>query len=244
MKKLLIGLVLLACAAPASALTLSDIETAVRTHIRDTSSSSSLQQFSDTKLDATINEVQRDVVNKTWCVENSTAVTLVAATTYYSMPTDLIVPFRVTFTDASREVIELTETSQVQIVKLNPDFERNSSGEPTEYFIRQSTSGGNPLEMGVNPIPTSASTGTVKMDYAAQATDLSSDSDVPFNGLNSLYQFHEVLVWGATYRIKLAQNKSAEAANYLTLYTEGVKEMKARLNEMPNYSINFKGRNR
>ena len=225
---------------PASALTLSDIETAVRRNIRDTSSTAAQQRYTDTVLDAIINEGQREVVNFTWCVQTSTSRVLSSQTTYYSLPTDLISIEMVTFRDSTNQTIELDEYSEAKAYSEEGDFERSSSGAPDHYFVRYSTSGGNALEIAYLPVPTTSSTGTVRVLYNVQATDLSSDSDVPFDGLNHLYQYHVTLVYYATYRIKLMEGMADEAALYIKLYEAAIATMKDRLGRAPNYSPNVK----
>lgn len=221
------------------ALTLSDIETQVRRNIRDTDSS--IQRYSDTILDAVINEAQDVVVNETWCLRLSTAITLVAGTTYYNLPDDFIAVYQVNFLDNSNQWGEMEQISEKVLYDTNPDFEHGGANAPTEYFIRYSTSGGNNLQFGVNPIPSTTSTGTVRIDYHNQATDMSSDSDVPFDGLLHLYPYHDTLWSYATFRIKVLEGKTDEADVYAKLYDRKVEIMKERFKTHPNYNPSIKG---
>jgi hypothetical protein len=241
MRRIILCLFTIMAAGIAWSLTLSDIETQVRYNARDTSSSASLQRYSDTVLDGFINEVQREVVNLTWCVEASTSYTLTAATTYYDLPTDLISIRLVTFTDANGMTVTLDENSEKKVFEDEPDYESSSTGQPSEYMVRLSTTGDNPLEIAYIPIPTSSSTGTVRVYYYCQVTDLSSNSDVPFNGFNHLYPYHYAIVAGATERIKMIEGRTDEAAVYTAVYQRYLTTMKDRLNRSSNYSPSFKG---
>jgi len=226
----------------AFALTLSDIETQIRRHIRDTSTTASLQQYSDTVLDGYINEVQREVVNMTWCIEKSTGITLVSGTTYYSMPTNMIVPMRVTFDEYDAVPTDLEETSLQKLYVERPSFESDPPGSPAEYFIRTSTKGATHIEMGFIPAPGATSTGTVKIDYKAQVTAMASDSDVPFDGLYQYYAYHDLLIYGVVVKVKLIQGKVDEATVYAGIYNALIQTMKARLNESPNFRPDFQGK--
>lgn len=215
-------------------LTLAQVETEVRRHIRDTASDTTLQRYSDTSLDLIINETQRDVNSQTWAVETATSTSLVASTTFYTLPTDFIASRRAYFIDSAGMRTYLTEDSEESVMK-SPDTERSSTGKPTRYYVREQKDGDDPLEFGVIPVPTSSSTGTVVMHYIAQPSDLSSDSDVPFNGYSHLIPYHQVLVWGAVLRIKLIEAKTNEATAYAQLYDRSIQSMKDGVGRMPNF---------
>jgi hypothetical protein len=224
----------------AFALTLAEIRTGVRANVQDTATDSTLQAYSDTFMNAIINEGAREIVNATWAVEITTTVTLIAHTTYYALPTNLIKTRKALFTRANGTTSELEETSDIKLYTDNPDYERQS-GTPAEYFVRIDPDGLTPLEIAYIPVPTSASTGTVTLSYYATATDMSSDSDVPFNGLLHLVPYHSALVYFATARIKLMEHRAEEGTAYMQLYMAALKSMQDRLNQMPNYQLNFKG---
>ena len=78
------------------------------------------------------------------------------------------------------------------------------------------------------------------MYYYAQATDLSSDSDVPFEGYRHLYQYHDTLWLYVTYRIKLLEGKTTEADVYHTLYESKIARMISNLGQRPNYNPSVK----
>ncbi len=243
LKKAVLFLVLaLGLPALGQALTLSEIRTDIRRNVRDTDATS--RRFSDTLLNTLINEVQRDVNNQTWVVEASTSYVLTAGTTFYSLPSDFIAAKRAIFTLNSGSKIQLREDSEKGVVDGSPDFERSSAGAPIRYFVRQSKSGGTALQISYLPVPTSASTGTIRVDYVVQPTDLSSDSDVPFEGQLHLLPYHQALSYGVTMRIKLWKGEVEEAQAYAQLYDRMIQAMVGGTGRMPNFRPSFSGASR
>lgn len=238
---ILAGLALLALAGGAKALTLAEIETQVRRNVRDTASSSSLQRYSDSILDGFINEVQKDISNQTWAVEASTSYALTAQTTFYDLPNAFVAAKRATFTFGP--TIRLTGVTEQSVLDSNPDFERSSKGTPVQYFIRQSkTAGDTAMEIAYLPVPqSSSSTGTVRVDYVVQPTDMDDDADVPFNGLRHLYPHHMAIVWGTTLRIKLLEGKTDEAELYSQLYDRSIQILRDSVGKLPDYRPSFSG---
>lgn len=234
-KKLCSFIFVLGLSSQAHCLTLSNIRNQIRRHIRDTATDSSLRQYSDTTLNAQINEVQREVVNITWPLNKRTSFTLVSGTTYYSCPTDMIVPKAVYYTGPTGQTYELQEALEQSYRKSNPDYERQR-GPPAVYFIRTSTFSNTQQEISFSPVPTTTSTGTVKMDYFNSATDLSSDTDVPFNGLYVLYQYHDSLVYDSVAKIKLIEGDVTAAQSYFQLFQNMVNQMLSKLGSAPNYT--------
>lgn len=177
----------------AHALTLTQLITQVRQNIRDTATSASLQRYSDSIITGYLNEGQRDVVNQTWVISKSTAITLVAGTTYYSLPTDLIAIQRVT-----QEYESLPEvTLEQQDADANYSAWESTGGAPTYFFQDKSQTN----KIGIAPYPTSGNTGTLRIIYFAYATDLSGSSDEPYLALDRFDGWHDLLVLYATYRI-------------------------------------------
>lgn len=199
---------------------------------------SSRRRFSDSVLDQFINEGQRDVINRTWAIRNSDTVTLVAQTTYYDLNSDVLAIDQVIYTHESGNRIELEEVAEHSFIEGNPKWESNS-GTPAVYFTRISTDSGTALEIAFHPIPTSSSTGTVRVDYFASASDMSSDSDVPFNGLLHLYSYHESIVWYVVGKIAILERMTDLANSAVGIYTSWIEIMNDRLGRTPNRNASF-----
>ena len=221
----------------AHALTLTNMQDQVRRNVRDTATDTTLQRYSNSLLTDWINEAQRDFFNATWCVKTSTEITTSSGTLYYSLPDDFVAVEYVIFTDNNDLDYELKEVSEKSVIQKEGDYENTSTGASDRYFVRYSTSGGNAFKMAFFLYPvTSTSTGTARVSYYEQPTDLSSGSDVPFEGHLAIYPYHDAIIYYATARIKILQGLTAEAEMYFSLYERSIESARKRLNSMPNYS--------
>ena len=67
-------------------------------------------------------------------------------------------------------------------------------------------------------------------------SDLSADTDVPFENRRNLYPYHAALIYYTVVRLKVTEGKISEASTYQQLYTSTLNSMKGKLGEMPNYT--------
>jgi hypothetical protein len=186
MRKTFLFLAALLVTQIASAVTWTDMLAQVRVMIKDTHATN--QRFTDTQLLNLANEGQREVNIATWAIMKSTAITLVSGTTYYSLPTDYIAPLRVT-----RDYKLIKE---VTIDKLDADFNGSgwqlTGGVPSGYYIDQTQ----PDKIGIYPYPnSSSSTGTLRINYVAQASTMTSTSSTPYNGIVRLQDYAEPIIF-------------------------------------------------
>ncbi len=225
----------------AHAVTLGSIKTLVRYNIRDTAEESERQRYSDTVLENIINEVQKDVNNQTWAVESSTSYALTANTTYYAMPSDYVAVKRAVFINSSSVTRQLEEKSEKGVLDTSPNFE-GTSGTPSAYMLSQTKSGAPSTRITYLPVPTStAQLGTVRVDYVSQPYDLSDDSDSPFNGAVQLVPYHQTIIYGVTFRIKIIEGNVEEAKIYGDLYDRSVQMMRDALGKLPNFRPSLGG---
>ena len=76
------------------------------------------------------------------------------------------------------------------------------------------------------PFPAdSSSTGTVKVEYFAQADDLDSDSDVPFNGVREFYSLHYILSYCAAARMAAIDGQVNLIPIYQQIYVQGLSRL-------------------
>lgn len=221
----------------AHALTLSDLRTEVRLAVRDNPSDSTFRRYSDATLLNYLNEAQRDMVNMTSLAERTTAYILTAGVTYYTLPTDLTSIKQLYFT-RSNDTIQLEQRLQKSLYDKTPNWDRNS-GTPSSYWVSGATSpsqSSTDLRISYFPVPTRLSTGTVTIWYNAIVSDMSSDSDAPFDNRRHLYTYHIGLAYHTVMRIKLREGKADEAASYNALYLNTVEVMRRRVTEMPDYT--------
>lgn len=239
MKKIFLLLfVAIAGITPARALTLGDIKVQVRRIVADKSNPQI--KFTDAELVSYVNEAQREIVNRTWCIGNRTTQLLTAHTTYYDLPTDLIAIAHVDFFDATNHTRELTEISEKAERESTPDYER-IIGQPMQYFVRDSTGAtATTTQIAFLPIPSSTtSVGTATIDYVATAVDLAAATDVPFNGMKILYPYHYSLVYSVTAKLKSIKGDPS-AAQDLAMAQSYIALIIDRLGQMPNYNPGFR----
>lgn len=221
---LLAGLILFSGVHVSLALTLSEIRTNIRRNVRDTASSASLRRYSDAVLNAYINEAQRIVVNDTWASSEFTSQSITSGTTYYGIPSNTIRVWRVTLNNANLPELEL---GQLDADNYDTAWS-TATNSPTAYFIDKSSRNA----VGLYPVP-SSSGGTLKVYFFQLVPDLSSDSDVPFDSDLMLYSYHDLLVYHATFRILLTENRLQEANGYLNLYNQGLELMARNVGHKP-----------
>jgi hypothetical protein len=231
MKRLL--LVLSICLLPAlgRAATLSDVRSQVRVLIKDVSASR--QRYSDAQLNTMINEAHRLIANSTWVIKKSTTIALVSGTTYYSLPTDTYHILRLT-----REYLPLAEESLEGLDSKRGSGWEKTGGTPSTYFQAPSR----PNEIGMYPWPnSSSSTGTLRMDYVAQANTLSSDSDEPFNSDDRFANCYDTLVHWVAYQVFMLEGEDSKAQSELAYYQAIVALMNSQIGAKPNFLPSFGG---
>lgn len=232
MKKIIFLGLLLFSPIISHALTVSQLRDNIRLIIKDTDSSR--RRYSDTQLLTMINEGQRDVSNSTWLVWKSTTITLVSGTTYYSIPSDTIEIMRLT-----REYKLVDENT---FDKLDSDNVGSAweliGGTPVIYF-QDSTQ---PDKIGIQPFPNStASTGTLRMQYVAQPIDLVSDSDIPYNASNRYLPYNDLIAYYVCTRIFMLENDANKLAAYSQFYQSRIQIVHDKVGVKSNYLPSFSG---
>lgn len=210
-------------AAPAQAITLSTMRTDCRVLIQDTGSTRN--RFTDAQLLRFLNEGQKDIVQYAKPLRKPHQFELVAGTTYYAMPSDYLTVVRVT---RSYQVIP-----EVSIQNLDKQQQwQTVAGLPINYYINHSSR----TLMGFYPFPgTTSSTGTIRMEYTAQATDLSSDADLPFNSISELQHYGYLLSFYCAYRASLIDAQISQAQAYYAEFKRGSDMLASDAFSRPNY---------
>lgn len=235
MKRCILFLATILLLSICEAATLSELRTAIRRNVRDTSTSTSFQRYSDSDLTSLVNEAQREITNAVWMLQTETSYTSVASTMFTNLPSDLLAVIKVGYLRAGTTTrIDLPEKTLPGLTAMNPNWE-SQTGTPTNYYVRQRTDN-NFKQMGLYPAPVAASTGTVYITYAAMPDDLSGASDVPFNGASWLVPYHKALSDYVSGRLKQIEGKNDEATGYFQLAGSEINRMKERLGELPNYT--------
>lgn len=216
-------LLLLVLISPANGATLSTLRSDCRQLITD--SGASRRRYSDSQLLRFLNEAQKDINTATKPIRKSTQFELVSGTTYYAAPSDFLVPIRIT-----RNYQLLPELS---IQSLDRQIMwQTVAGLPINYYVNHSSR----TLIGFYPFPnTTNSTGTIRMEYSAQVTDLSGDSDVPFNGITEIQPYSYLLPLWCAYRASLLDGKTTMAQAYYAEYRRGSDMLASDAFSRPGY---------
>ena len=215
---------LLLLAGQASASTLSELRADARSLITD--AHSTRERFSDSELNAWINEGQKVVDVKTLCNYKSTVFPLVSGTTYYSLPSDFIYIRRVT-----RDALSIQEMTPAGLDGRSAEWE-NQSGLPTYYFLNFSSR----TKIGFAPFPNATSDlATIKVEYISQSTALTNDTDVPFNAISEFLPFNYILTYYGAYKASIVDERYDKAKVFLDSFNVMSDLMKVRCVERINY---------
>ena len=223
-KSLILFLVLLVSPGISSALTLSDLRTQTRDLALD---NGSRLRFSTVTVDTFINEGQRIAVSKTKAIIKGSQFELTVGATYYSLPSDYWQMRRLSLRNQ-----DLEQESQDSLSSKVGLTWAESSGLPNSYFISFASR----TKVGFYPFPNnSSSTGSVRYEYYAQATDLSATSDEPFAAINELEPFHHILAYYAAYKLCMIDGRQDLGVLYRTEFYEGLEQLKNEALARPSY---------
>lgn len=166
------------------------------------------------------------MISQDHCLQQSLVFQLVPGTTYYSLPTNYLAIQRVTIGSKW-----LSQMSEAALDGRSRGWEA-SSGYPTYYFVSISSRG----LVGFAPWPaTSSDTDTVKVQYDIQSNDLVNGTDIPFNGVNELVQYHYGLPYYAASIMSAIDGQSARSTSYMQIFQLAAAAMTKECNDMPGY---------
>ena len=162
---------------------------------------------------------------------------MLSGTTEYSLPSDFILPLRVTV-----DHVPIVERPFVFLDEKAGNWITEPSGTPREYYIRVDSSvvtGVSKESIGVHPV--SSYTITLVAQYLQQPADLSADADIPFSGNLRLYPLHQALAYYAAYRGYLVIGMLEEAAIYYRDYDLTVQYLEANDGTRMTFNPSFRG---
>lgn len=207
----------------AGAITLSTLRSDCRILIQDTGDTRT--RYSDAQLLRFLNEGQKDLVQFAKPIRKPYQFELVSGTTYYSLPNDFLSVERLT-----RSYQVLKEESIKSLDKQQQW--QTVAGLPISYYINHSSR----TLIGFYPFPnTTTSTGTIRLEYNAVATELSGDSDQPFNAIPELQPYGYYLSVYCAYRASLIDSMAVQAQAYYAEYKRGSDMLSSDAFARPNY---------
>lgn len=195
------------------ALTLSDIRSEIRRHLKDNATSTQQQRWSSTVLNLRINNAQREIAALTHCISSTAYTTTVSGTQSYALPSNFVIEHRVSYstgpTATAYEKIEKVLLGQLDLD--DTDWESTANGEPTQYYLKDRL-----VYLLPTPNATWAGTNRLKIEYFRYPANLSSDTDVPFDSVTDMYPYHSLI----TYYV-LAQTFSEKGDTNSMAYWDG-----------------------
>lgn len=182
--------------------TLSSLREKTRYILKDTGPSSSEYYYTDTELNYWLNDAQRKVVNRMKSHNNfitrrfhiTTDSTTIAG---YVLPSDFNEMRRVWIINVSSSArTSYTKIMLTDFAKLDKEqaaWDDVDRDEPMNYYLQYTTHN---VTIHLYPMVDSVHTGTdyLRIDYISNIADMSADSDIPFNNLSFMVNYHDLLV--------------------------------------------------
>lgn len=225
-RDLLLALLWLACPILGHGETLGSLQTKTRSLAID---HGTRLRHSTATITALLNEGQRLAVLDSKALVKSARFELVAGTTFYELPADYFQMARVTL----RNQLLLSEASVGYLDNRAGQGWQASPGTPTNYYIHFASR----TKVGFYPFPgTSSSTGTVRYEYFASATDMSAISDEPFGGAAELDPYGYMLAYYAASILCSIDGRLDLAVLYRRIYDEGMARMKLEAHARAGYN--------
>ncbi len=214
---------LLLIPASAGAITKATLLADCRVLVKD--GGATRNRFTDAQLLRFLNEGQKDLVQYAKPIRKAYSFELVSGTTYYSAPSDFLTVIRLT------RSYQVLQEQSIQALDKQQQWQ-TVGGLPINYFVNHSSR----TLIGFYPFPnTTNSTGTIRVEYSAQATDMSSDSDQPFNSIVELSPYGYYISLWCAYRASLVDQQIANAQAYYAEYKRGSDLLAADAFSRPNY---------
>jgi hypothetical protein len=223
MRILLLIAGLLIAGIPSRAITNATLLADCRVLVKD--GGTARNRFSDAQLLRFLNEGQKDLVQYAKPIRKAYQFELVSGTTYYAAPSDFLTVIRLT------RSYQVLQEQSIQALDKQQQWQ-TVGGLPINYFVNHSSR----TYIGFYPFPnTTNSTGTIRVEYSAQATDMSSDSDQPFNAITELQPYGYYISLWCGYRASLVDQQNANAQAYYAEYRRGSDMLAADAFSRPNY---------
>lgn len=195
--------------------------TEIRRLIKDTSTDSALQRWTDAILLERLNNVQQEVCAFTGMLEDRISINVTSGTAEYAFTSTVQAVKKAYWKDDNGVYIALTKRTETELDLMESDW-RDADGTPTSYYIRDNY-------IGLYPNPDVTRTAGLRVDIIEIPTDLSADSDVPFDSEYQFYFAHEGLAFGVARLCSLDENKWDAVNVFETKYFNVIKEIQKQI---------------
>ena len=191
----------------------------IRRLIKDTSTDTALQRWSDAILQSRENYIQEEMMAAAEALEaRATDTDIVSGTSEYSLPSTILSIKQVLLMDSASKYDPLKSISEQELNRLDPSW-RDVTGTPTHYYLSRG-------KIGLYPKPDYSRTSGLRLDGILKAADMSSDTDVPFNSDYRFYFAHLGLCYGVARLCFMDDGKWTDATAMNVLYMDSIKGMK------------------
>ena len=205
-------------------LTLGNIRDESRALLHDVSTDTAKQRWSNTRFNFVINQGQREMCDVVWSVHNSTTIALLKDTTYYTLPDDLYAIERVVYNG----VTVLTEKTITSFDRDDTSWLATSTGTPENFYVSVDNK-----KIGFYPVPDNSALANIYIDFIKIPSDLSSDSDIPFDNVFKYKSYHHLLIYYTVAMINLEESNQTWKDFYY-LYDLGLKRMAEKIGIYPS----------
>lgn len=211
------------------AATLRDLIQHTRRLLGDTPYYNSVPKVTDQKIISFLNEGQHFAAVYSWAFMQRVEFSLTAGTTEYALPADYQAIRRVTLSNAilAERTLDALDGEGSKWIE--------AAGQPQYYYTWTTTF----TVIGFNPAPNLSTYGNVQVDYISQIRDMSSYTDLPFNGIAEFFPLHESLAKFAAYRFYLLLGNLELAKIHAGDFAADVKKMAEIMVSRPNYRPGF-----
>ncbi len=226
-------LLLLGFVSSPKAETAAQIIATARVYLGDQSNSPTRQQFTDATLLSFLNDGQRESNSINWLLNSTYTFTLVAGTTFYTLPADFMATQRVVFKNR-----KMDQTSFNQLDADQPGWIGVSTGTPNLYYLNYFTT---PVTIGFFPVPNTTNALPVQIYYVQQPVELTATTQIPWNGWNLLTPYHSGLAYYIAERGYMAQEDMDAVAAYQTEWFLFLQTMRQGLFKQPDFNPGVAG---
>lgn len=194
---------------------LSDIEAEIFRGLKEPSTGG---HWSESEILRRINMGQRRIVRLTGCMKDTYTATTVVGQSSYTKPTVCLRVERVYYQYLGNKLWPIS-IADLDLLSENGTIDDPWTGtqdEPTHYY--QSLK-----NIYLYPKPDAAT--TLGVEVLVRPTDLASASDIPFDSLNYMYDYHDLLVPYVLWRC-LLEDQNPAFEQHKKEFAEGIAEIK------------------
>jgi hypothetical protein len=193
----------------------------IRRFVKDVSSDTSLQRWTDAILLERLNSCQEEMAAFTGMLESRVDINVSEGTAEYPFTSAIMAVKRAYWKDDNAVYVPLIKTTETELDLTDAEW-RDVDGTPTHYYIRDNY-------IGLYPNPDVTRTAGLRVNIADRPTTLTSDTDIPFDEEYQWYFAHEGLAFGVARLCMFDEGKFTEAQVFEGKYFNVIKEIQKQV---------------